>query len=79
MTLLNYIFYILHPAEADIYDVVDVDECDEGTAGCDQNCQNTNSSFVCSCVKGYDLNADNTSCTISKSFLSQGFVKQNIH
>ncbi|KAK2172014.1 hypothetical protein NP493_1002g01061 [Ridgeia piscesae] len=43
----------------------DVDECQEGTAGCDQNCQNTNGSYACSCIDGYTLNHDNTSCDIT--------------
>ena len=44
----------------------DVNECTERTADCEQTCENTNGSFVCSCIDGYTPNTDNTTCTISK-------------
>ena len=45
----------------------DIDECVERTAGCEQSCENSNGSFVCSCSGGYTLNQDNATCTIGKS------------
>ena len=47
--------------------VVDIDECEEMTSGCQQKCTNTNGSFTCSCVEGYELNIDNKTCTIGMS------------
>ena len=34
---------------------VDVNECEEGTSGCQQMCNNTIGSYVCSCYPGYHL------------------------
>jgi len=39
----------------------DVDECDIDGA-CDQNCTNTNGSFICSCDDGYTLDSDGRTC-----------------
>ena len=40
----------------------DVNECDESTDSCQQNCHNTNGSYECSCNAGYTLNPDGFSC-----------------
>ena len=40
----------------------DVNECDRGNGGCDQNCTNTIGDFFCSCFDGYYLNNDNITC-----------------
>ena len=32
---------------------VDIDECSQGTAGCNQGCNNTEGSFICTCNDGY--------------------------
>ncbi|XP_075161744.1 uncharacterized protein LOC142234478 isoform X2 [Haematobia irritans] len=40
---------------------VDVDECAEGTSGC-QMCVNTEGSFECTCPAGYDLAEDERTC-----------------
>ena len=37
---------------------VDVDECVEGTSGCEQTCSNTPGSFLCGCQLGYTLVQD---------------------
>ena len=39
---------------------IDINECELGV--CDQNCNNTNGSFTCSCEEGYNMNTDNRSC-----------------
>ena len=44
------------------YYFIDVDECTEGTSGCEQICSNTVGSFFCSCQSGYTLDADGTNC-----------------
>ncbi|KAK2152978.1 hypothetical protein NP493_2378g00005 [Ridgeia piscesae] len=41
-----------------------IDECVEGTSGCEQVCENTIGSYVCSCVDGYKLNVNNETCLI---------------
>ena len=41
---------------------VDINECDEETDGCAQNCTNTNGSYSCSCNTGYRLGSDAYSC-----------------
>ena len=41
----------------------DVDECEEGGANdCQQLCDNTEGSYVCSCTDGFTL-ADSSNCT----------------
>ena len=40
----------------------DIDECEEGTDGCDHNCTNTDGSYYCTCMDGYELNSDNHTC-----------------
>ncbi|KAL2084920.1 hypothetical protein ACEWY4_020438 [Coilia grayii] len=52
------------------YQAVDVDECAEAgepgkTAPCAQICLNTLGSYFCSCHHGYDLRADQRTCTPS--------------
>ena len=41
----------------------DIDECVQGLAGCDQNCNNTVGSYFCTCMDGYELELDNHGCT----------------
>ena len=41
----------------------DIDECVEGFDGCDHNCTNTNGSYFCTCLDGYELQTDNHTCT----------------
>ena len=38
----------------------DVDECDMDNGGCDQVCENTEGSFLCSCHAGHVLAANHT-------------------
>ena len=40
----------------------DIDECFEGTSGCEQLCTNTNGSYTCSCDEGFALGLDLHSC-----------------
>ena len=42
--------------------VVDINECQEGTSGCPQQCDNTEGAFICSCFPGFELNHDNKTC-----------------
>ena len=37
---------------------LDVNECLQGTAGCNQGCNNTEGSFNCTCYDGYQLHQD---------------------
>ena len=41
----------------------DIDECEQGSAGCDHNCNNTVGSYFCTCMDGYELESDNHTCT----------------
>ena len=41
----------------------DIDECIEGTDACDHNCTNTDGSYYCTCMDGYELELDNHTCT----------------
>ena len=40
----------------------DIDECVEGSDGCDHNCTNTNGSYYCTCTTGYELELNNSTC-----------------
>ncbi|CAI8048165.1 Fibrillin-1, partial [Geodia barretti] len=40
----------------------DVDECALGTHNCEQLCENTPGSFICSCRNGYSLSSDDRTC-----------------
>ena len=46
----------------------DINECLTDNGGCQQNCANTDGSFVCSCNLGYALNADNMTCAGEEYF-----------
>ena len=41
----------------------DIDECEQGSDGCDHNCTNTVGSYNCTCMDGYELESDNHTCT----------------
>ena len=40
----------------------DVNECSTGNGGCGQMCTNTDGSFQCSCILGFELASDGFSC-----------------
>ncbi len=42
--------------------LLDIDECIEDNDGCAQTCTNNNGSFLCSCIIGYTLAADDIGC-----------------
>jgi hypothetical protein len=52
-----------HPPSSNHYDlfVVDINEC-IGVNNCQQGCNNTLGSFLCSCEDGFTLNADESTC-----------------
>ena len=41
----------------------DIDECLEELDGCEQICTNTDGSYYCTCMDGYELGSDNHTCT----------------
>ena len=43
--------------------IIDIDECVQEMAGCDQNCTNTAGSYYCTCMDGYELESDSHTCT----------------
>ena len=42
--------------------IIDVDECADGTNGCNQYCTNTYGSYLCYCNAGYELHDNQKSC-----------------
>lgn len=57
---------------------VDIDECAEGTAQCDQECVNqdprdTGRQYVCKCRSGYSVDIDNQHKCITKVRPQTGF------
>lgn len=41
---------------------IDIDECEEGTDNCAQNCIDTYGSYSCSCDPGYKLASNDYGC-----------------
>ena len=58
MTPVQLNSYIMY----DVYLVLDIDECAEGTSGCEMNCNNTIGSYFCSCNAGFIIDADGRTC-----------------
>ena len=57
---------------------IDIDECIEGTSGCNQVCSNTLGSYECSCERGYELDTDNHTCTdIDECIINNGGCEQS--
>ena len=44
------------------YELLDIDECVEGTSLCSHICLNNNGSYSCTCRPGYYLAADKVTC-----------------
>ena len=42
---------------------VDVNECQSDNGGCAQTCDNTDGSYQCSCLNGYELANDGHNCS----------------
>ncbi|XP_019620833.1 PREDICTED: uncharacterized protein LOC109467329 [Branchiostoma belcheri] len=56
----------------------DINECSAANGGCDHVCTNTIGTFHCSCVTGYNLNADGASCDdINECNFGNGGCQQN--
>ncbi|CAG2200420.1 unnamed protein product [Mytilus edulis] len=49
-------------------DCYDIDECIANVTSCEQNCKNTNGSFICSCTWINELSADGQSCSDAKIY-----------
>ena len=67
LSVYMYNIYILlvnkireHFVKKNLY--VDIDECSDNTAGCEQTCINTPGSFSCECDVGYSLLPNGRSC-----------------
>ena len=55
----------------------DIDECIEGTSGCDQICNNTVGSYNCRCMTGYQLSSDDHDCDdVNECTINNGGCEQ---
>jgi len=45
------------------FNYLDINECQTDNGGCTQTCGNTDGSYQCSCLNGYELNNDGYTCT----------------
>ena len=45
-----------------LFFLTDIDECSDGTDGCDQLCSNNVGSYECVCNAGYRLASDGFTC-----------------
>ena len=59
--MLSLVFYILISYNI-TYCTIDIDECNNGEHGCNQNCTNTNGSYICICEVGYVLDVNMKTC-----------------
>ena len=51
--------------------ILDRDECNTESHGCQQKCVNEYGSYSCACLNGYKLNSDNKTCSGKVSRVSQ--------
>ena len=42
--------------------LLEINECEENTDQCSQNCENTAGSYTCSCRQGYTLSSNGRTC-----------------
>ena len=57
VSLHKYKVYLIQP-----FLLSDIEECVTGVDLCDQNCHNSNGSYLCSCNSGYRLGDDGFRC-----------------
>ena len=48
--------------------ISDTNECLSSNGECAHNCSNTDGSFVCSCVSGYELDTDGMACNGTSTY-----------
>ena len=60
---MTYVRTYVHTYVYSIIIYSDIDECVEGFDGCNHNCTNTDGSYFCTCLDGYELDGDNQTCT----------------
>ena len=41
---------------------IDINECEIPTNLCNQLCENNDGDFICQCIEGYVMGADNVTC-----------------
>ena len=58
---MHNVIKLVNSTKLDSY-VSDNNECTLNTDLCDQNCQNTDGGYTCSCNTGYTLDRDRQSC-----------------
>ena len=60
--------------------LIDIDECNEGTSNCNQICNNTDGSYTCSCLAGYQFEYDIYYCTdIDECTINNGGCEGTCH
>ena len=55
--------------------LLDIDECSGVDNKCQQQCNNTMGSYVCSCQSGFHLNTDGTTCSSKNCCLLYACIK----
>ena len=58
MLAFHYFAIVIANSLQKTYMYLDIDECLTRNGGCEHNCTNTEGSFYCSCVDGYQLSND---------------------
>ena len=65
MTFLSFKYYliIIILIHRNGYTCNDINECTREQDACQQQCQNTDGSYICSCNTGYALDPDGLTCS----------------
>ena len=66
--LRNYLYILL---------IIDIDECANGTHGCEQRCINTPGSYKCGCNESYILKEDQKTCAPRMYIEGQAGIRPN--
>ena len=67
-----YLQCLINALYCDVFE--DIDECALNISGCNQNCTNTNGSYICSCYPGFEILNDNRTC-IGKNCASNSWIR----
>ena len=60
--MVSYNYCDKHVTDASFTNLTDIDECSENETICDQLCINTDGSFLCSCLEGYEFMEETNQC-----------------
>lgn len=60
--------YKSHLIPLSLFDLLDIDECEDSVSKCSHTCTNTPGSYTCGCHEGHVLSEDGLSCEGKHNF-----------